>query len=76
MTKVNTAASVPPILHISTARVLQTAAGDGRLEKLGDAFFHPLIAPSQSILLQLREGWKEEEDACQQYLAIPSLVGL
>ena len=42
MTKVSTAANAPPILHISTARAHHTAAGSGRLEKLGDAFFHPL----------------------------------
>ena len=40
----STAASVPPILHSSTARALHTAAGSGRFEKLGNAFFHPLRA--------------------------------
>ena len=44
MTRVKTAASIPPILHTSTARALQTAAGSGRLEKLGDAFCHPFRA--------------------------------
>ena len=44
MTRVSTAASVPRILHMSTAKALQTAARSGRLEKLGDAFLHPLRA--------------------------------
>ena len=53
MTRVSTATSVPPILHISTARALQIAAGSGRLEKLGDALspsFEGSEAPRQSIL--------------------------
>ena len=63
MTRVSTAASVPPILHTSTARALRKTR----------RHLSPSLAEasSQSISLQLRESWKEEEDAGQQFLFSP-----
>ena len=75
MTRVSTAASAPRILHISTARALQTAARERSSRKTWRRLspsFEGSEASSQSISLQLRESWKEEEDACQQFLAFPS----
>ena len=55
MGRVSIAAGVPLILHTSTPSVLQDC---GRLEKLGDAFFHPL-RPGRS-LSSVGDGKSEE----------------